>query len=95
VFTGAPQLRRWPFDTSDGVRDVEVSGNLSASSAETLLQLALMGAGITRLADVIVGDPVAKGLLVSVLAEAHHVERCRCTRCSRPAATVRRAWRRR
>lgn len=74
VFTGTPQLRRWPFNFPDGVREVEVSGNLSASSAETLLQLALMGAGIIRLADVIVGDPVAKGLLVSVLAEAHHVE---------------------
>ncbi len=44
VFTGAPQLRRWPRYFRRRARR-RGSGNLSASSAETLLQLALMGAG--------------------------------------------------
>ena len=74
VLAAAPQFHRWPFDTPDGVRNVEVGGNVSASNAETLVQLAIMGLGIIRLADVIVGDAIAKGLLRPVLADVHHVE---------------------
>jgi len=74
VFAGAPQFRRWPFRFADGVRDVAVTGNVSANSAETLVQLAVNGLGIVRLADVIVGDVIARGELELVLADSHHVE---------------------
>lgn len=74
VFAGNPQFQRWPFDFGDGVRDVEVAGNVSANNAETLVQLAVMGLGIIRLADVIAGGAIAKGLLRPVLADVHHVE---------------------
>jgi DNA-binding transcriptional LysR family regulator len=73
--TGLPQLHRWPFRFPDGVRDVEVTGNVSANNAETLLQLAIMGVGIIRLVDVTAGDAIARGLLVPILEDVHHVER--------------------
>ncbi len=74
VLAPTPQFHRWPFNYPDGVRNVEVAGNVTANSAETLVQLGIMGLGIIRLADVIVGDAIAKGLLRPVLADAHHVE---------------------
>ena len=67
-------LRRWPFDTPDGQRLVEVSGNVVANNAETMLQLALMGVGIVRLVDALVGEPIGKGELVPILTDCHHVE---------------------
>lgn len=74
VIADSPQFRRWPFNFPDGVREVEVAGNVTANSAETLVRLATMGLGIIRLADVIVGDAIAKGELKPVLADLHHVE---------------------
>jgi len=72
--TSLPALRRWPFDTDDGIRVVHISGNIVANNAETVLQLAVAGVGITRLTDVIVGDALRRGALVPVLTEWHHVE---------------------
>ena len=72
--TSLPALRRWPFDTDDGIRVVHVSGNVAANTAETVLQLAVAGVGITRLTDVIVGDAVRRGELVPILTDWHHVE---------------------
>jgi DNA-binding transcriptional LysR family regulator len=77
--SGAPQLRRWPFDTVNaenghGIKSVDVTGNVSANNAETLLQLAATGVGIIRLSDVIVADGIRAGWLVPLLTEVHHVE---------------------
>jgi DNA-binding transcriptional LysR family regulator len=72
--SGAPQLRRWPFDTPQGTEYVEVRGNVSANNAETLLQLAATGVGIIRLTDVIVGDGIRAGWLTPILTDVHHVE---------------------
>jgi len=72
--TGLPALRRWPFDTDDGIRVVLVSGNVVANNAEAVLQLAVAGVGITRLTDVIVGDAIRSGQLVPILVDWHHVE---------------------
>lgn len=69
-----PALRRWPFDTDDGIRVVHIGGNVAANNAETVLQLALAGVGITRLTDVIVGDAIRRGKLVTILTNWHHVE---------------------
>jgi DNA-binding transcriptional LysR family regulator len=38
------------------------------------LRLALDGAGIVRLGDLLVGEPIRRGLLVPLLRDAHHVE---------------------
>lgn len=72
--TSLPALRRWPFDTDDGIRVVHVGGNVAANNAETVLQLAVAGVGITRLTDVIVGDAIRSGKLVPILTDWHHVE---------------------
>jgi len=72
--TSLPALRRWPFDTDDGIRVVQVGGNVAANNAETVLQLAVAGVGITRLTDVIVADAIRRGELVPILTDWHHVE---------------------
>jgi DNA-binding transcriptional LysR family regulator len=72
--TSLPALRRWPFDTDDGIRVVNVSGNVVANNAETVLQLAVAGVGVTRLTDVIVGGAIRRGELVPILTDWHHVE---------------------
>ena len=70
----SPGLRRWPFAAGDGVRHVEVAGNVSANTAESLLQLALLGVGIIRLSDPIVGEAIRDGRLVALLQDVHHAE---------------------
>jgi DNA-binding transcriptional LysR family regulator len=72
--TSLPALRRWPFDTDDGIRVVHVAGNVVTNNAEAVLQLAMAGVGITRLSDVVVADAIRSGALVPILADWHHVE---------------------
>jgi DNA-binding transcriptional LysR family regulator len=72
--TSLPALRRWPFDTDDGIRVVHIGGNVVANNAETVLQLAVAGVGITRLTDVIVGESIRRGALIPILVDWHHVE---------------------
>jgi DNA-binding transcriptional LysR family regulator len=72
--TSLPALRRWPFDTDEGIRVVHIDGNIVANNADTILQLALAGIGITRLTDVIVGAAIGRGDLVPILGDWHHVE---------------------
>ncbi len=71
----APNLRHWPFTTKEGgVQHIEVAGNASANNADTLLQLALVGVGVIRLSDVIVGAALREGRLVPLLQDVHHSE---------------------
>jgi len=70
----APNLRRWPFMTAQGVRHIEAGGNVSANNADTLLQLACLGVGIIRLSDAIVGAAIGDGRLVPLLEDVHHRE---------------------
>jgi DNA-binding transcriptional LysR family regulator len=66
-----PALRRWPFATREGRKTIVVSGNLAAGDGEALLELALQGLGIVRLADFLVGPEIAKGRLQPLLADVH------------------------
>jgi DNA-binding transcriptional LysR family regulator len=70
----SPSLQRWPFAAKEGVQHIEVSGNASANTADALLQLALVGLGIIRLSDVIVGEAIREGKLVPLLQDVHHSE---------------------
>lgn len=70
----APNLQRWPFTVAGGVRHIEVHGNVSANNADTLLQLALLGVGVIRLSDAIVGEAIGAGRLVPLLADSHYSE---------------------
>ncbi len=72
--TSLPQLRRWPFDTDEGIRVVHVDGNVVTNNAETVLQLAVAGVGVTRLSDVVVAEAIRAGSLVPILGDWHHVE---------------------
>ena len=64
----------WPFDAPEGTRGVKVRGNVTANNAETAVQLAILGLGVIRLGDLLVGDPLRRKQLVPLLANAHHVE---------------------
>jgi DNA-binding transcriptional LysR family regulator len=66
---------RWMFDTRDGPEQIEVAPRIVTDSGDAALRLALEGAGIVRLADVIVGESIRRGLLVPLLTEVHHEER--------------------
>jgi DNA-binding transcriptional LysR family regulator len=67
-------LNRWPFKTRSGIDVVEVRPRVSTDDAEAALRLAIEGAGIVRLSDVIVGRPLQSGELVAILTDIHHVE---------------------
>ena len=65
------KLRRWPFNTRQGHTTVEVSGNLTASDGEALLDLAVRGLGVVRIADFLAGPEIAKGRLQPLLVDVH------------------------
>jgi DNA-binding transcriptional LysR family regulator len=64
----------WRFRTRDGIEDLEITPRLTCDSGDVALRLALEGAGIVRLADVIVGGPIRSGRLVALLTDVHHAE---------------------
>ena len=74
VVVSTPGLSRWPFKGRGGVDVVDVHPRLVTDDAVAALRLALAGAGIVRLADVVVGESLRKGDLVALLGDVHHVE---------------------
>ena len=74
IVVAGPGLNRWPFKTRSGIDVVEVRPRVSTDDAEAALRLAIEGAGIIRLSDVIVGSPLRDGELVALLTDSHHVE---------------------
>ncbi len=75
IVVAGPGLNRWPFKTRTGTVDVvEVRPRVTTDDAEAALRMAIEGAGIIRLSDVIVAEPLQKGELVTLLASSHHVE---------------------
>jgi DNA-binding transcriptional LysR family regulator len=74
IVVAGPGLNRWPFKTRSGIDVVEVRPRVSTDDAEAALRLAIEGAGIIRLSDVIVGDPLRDGELTALLTDIHHVE---------------------
>jgi DNA-binding transcriptional LysR family regulator len=74
IVVAGPGLNRWPFKSKSGIDVVEVRPRVSTDDAEAALRLAVEGAGIVRLSDVIVGRPLREGLLTALLTDSHHVE---------------------
>jgi DNA-binding transcriptional LysR family regulator len=75
TLTGIPGQTEWPFRGPDGAVDaITVKGNLTVNNAETLFELALLGLGVIRLADIIVGPAIRSGRLVPILTDAHQPE---------------------
>jgi DNA-binding transcriptional LysR family regulator len=71
---GVAGQTEWPFRSAGGVRSLAVKGNITADNAETLYELALLGLGVIRLSDLIVGPAIRSGRLVPILLDAHQPE---------------------
>ncbi len=67
-------LSRWPFETRVGIDVVDIRPRVVTDDAEAALRLAVEGAGITRLSEVIVGTALQRGELEMLLTDVHHVE---------------------
>ena len=74
IVVAGPGLDRWPFKTRSGIDVIDVRPRVTTDDAEAALRLAIEGAGIVRLSDVIVGSPLRSGELVALLTGVHHVE---------------------
>ena len=74
TIAGVTGQREWPFAGPHGAHKLSVRGAVTVNNAETLYELALLGAGIIRLADVIVGPAIRDGRLVPLFADAHRPE---------------------
>jgi len=74
IVVAGPGLDRWPFQTRAGVDIVEVRPRVTTDDAEAALRLAVEGAGIVRMSEVIVGRALRGGELVPLLTDIHHVE---------------------
>jgi DNA-binding transcriptional LysR family regulator len=74
IVVAGPGLSRWPFKTRSGIDVVDVRPRVTTDNAEAALRLAIEGAGIIRLSDVIVGSPLRDRQLVALLTDSHHVE---------------------
>ena len=74
VFT-APGRGRWSFKAANGgVEHIDVPATFASDSLDCILQLALQGAGIARLADFLVAEWVRSGELVPLLVGQHYHE---------------------
>jgi DNA-binding transcriptional LysR family regulator len=74
TLTGIAGQAEWPFRGPGGIRPVAVKGNITVNNAETLYELALLGLGVIRLSDIIVGPAIRSGRLVPVLVDVHQPE---------------------
>jgi DNA-binding transcriptional LysR family regulator len=74
ILIAAQTSNRWPFRTRDGIEDIEIVPRVTTDNADVALGLAIEGGGIVRLGDIVVGEPISRGLLVPLLTEHHHVE---------------------
>jgi DNA-binding transcriptional LysR family regulator len=71
-----PGRGHWAFQTPAGKQVIEVRPHLTANSADSVRQFALMGLGIVRMNDFIVDEDIREGRLVPMLVEwrcAEHV----------------------
>lgn len=68
------EATRWPSRTARGIEQFNMSARVTSDNGEVALRLALDGAGIVRLGDLLVGDPIRRGLLVPLLLDVHHAE---------------------
>ncbi len=74
IVVAGPGLNRWPFKSRAGIDVIDIHPRVSTDDAEAALRLAVEGAGIIRLSDVIVGGPLRAGELTALLTDVHHVE---------------------
>jgi DNA-binding transcriptional LysR family regulator len=66
-----PAWSQWPFHTHEGINRLAVSGTFTSDNADLLLDMAVAGLGIARLADFMVARAVRDGTLVRLLVDRH------------------------
>src|SRR5436190_3422325 len=66
-----PAWAQWPFHTHEGINRLAVSGSFTSDNADLLLDVALAGLGIARLADFMVARSFHEGALVPLLMDSH------------------------
>ena len=71
TLAGFGEFNQWPFHTSEGINRLAVSGSLATDNADLLLDAAVAGLGIARLADFVVARARQEGALVPLLDETH------------------------
>ncbi len=64
---------RWPFER--GEKMISVGGDVTVNNADALLRLALMGKGIIRMNEMVVGEAIGHGRLVPILVRSHDAQR--------------------
>src|SRR5215472_1848015 len=60
ITMGDPASDRWAFHSRDGIDYVEIAPRMTTDSGEAALRLALDGAGIVRLGDILVAEPIRR-----------------------------------
>jgi DNA-binding transcriptional LysR family regulator len=71
ILSRNPGSASWPFRINGKLTRIDVTGCVSADSADMLLQLAIAGAGILRLSEHVVAHSIREGLLQPLLQNAH------------------------
>jgi DNA-binding transcriptional LysR family regulator len=66
-----PAWSQWPFHTHEGINRLAVSGTFTSDNADLLLDVAVAGLGIARLADFMVARALRDGALVRLLVDSH------------------------
>lgn len=74
ISLAAADTIRWPFRSSKGIEQVQIIPRLTSDNGDVALRLALCGAGIVRLAELLVAEPIRRGELVPLLTDVHHTE---------------------
>lgn len=71
VIHGSKPPHRWPFEIDGQRTELDVEGRIVVDNAETALRIALAGGGITRVANLLVGESARSGTIVPVLRDFH------------------------
>ena len=66
-----PAWSQWPFHTHEGINRLAVSGTFTSDNADLLLDMAVAGLGIARLADFMAARALQQGTLVRLLQDTH------------------------
>src|SRR5438067_5509269 len=69
-----PAWSQWPFHTHEGINRLAVSGTFTSDNADLLLDMAVAGLGIARLADFMIARAVRQGTLVPLLQDSQMTE---------------------
>jgi DNA-binding transcriptional LysR family regulator len=75
IISSLPGRAHWPFLGASGREVIEIIPHLSATSADSVRQFAIMGLGIVRMNDFIADEAIRAGKLVPILVDRHYAER--------------------